>query len=268
MANLEPAAESCYKYHNLQAVKNNSLNDRARESKAVGFTLIELLTVIAIIAILAAILIPTISSVRESANASKSVSNLRQIGSGFQLLMINKKTPGKGNRLGSFPSYAGKDDQLIAYTWPDLIGQQLGFVERIDGSYRWNVAPAETVFQSPFREIAFDPSSCKTTSGYGYNYIGLGEWSSPSDHKANERTDGKGKMHTNLLKNPAKMVVVAESNADGIMDLLVWPDVPAYTVSDAYNGGGHYLFADWHVEFMKKSKVVANKAKYFDPTSN
>ncbi|MDG1242825.1 MAG: prepilin-type N-terminal cleavage/methylation domain-containing protein [Opitutae bacterium] len=254
-------------------MKNNSLNDRARESKAVGFTLIELLTVIAIIAILAAILIPTISSVRESANASKSVSNLRQIGSGFQLLMINKKTPGKGNRLGSFPSYAGKDDQLIAYTWPDLIGQQLGFVERIDGSYRWNVAPAETVFQSPFREIAFDPSSgpsCGATSGYGYNYIGLGEWSSPSQHLADERTDnsGLGQMHVYILKNPAKTVVVAESNGDGKSDHMVWPAWPAATVSDAYIGGGHYLFADWHVEFMKKSKVVANKAKYFDPTSN
>ena len=242
---------------------SNALGSRKTE----GFTLIELLTVIAIIAILAAILIPTIAGVRESAKASKSVSNLRQIGSGFQLL-INQSAPGKGNRQGSFPSYAGQDDQGIAYTWPDLIGQQLGFVERIDRSYRWNVAPAETVFQSPFREIAFDPSNCKTTSGYGYNYVGLGEWSSANQHLADDRTDGKGKMHTNLLKNPAKMVVVAESNGDGTADHMVWPAWPAASVSDAYNGGGHYLFADWHVEFIEKSKVLANKAKYFDPTSN
>ena len=242
---------------------SNALGSRKTE----GFTLIELLTVIAIIAILAAILIPTIAGVRESAKASKSVSNLRQIGSGFQLL-INQSAPGKGNRQGSFPSYAGQDDQGIAYTWPDLIGQQLGFVERIDRSYRWNVAPAETVFQSPFREIAFDPSNCKTTSGYGYNYVGLGEWSSANQRLADDRTDGKGKMHTNLLKNPAKMVVVAESNGDGTADHMVWPAWPAASVSDAYNGGGHYLFADWHVEFIEKSKVLANKAKYFDPTSN
>jgi prepilin-type processing-associated H-X9-DG protein len=130
------------------------------------------------------------------------------------------------------------------------------------------VAPAETVFQSPFREIAFDPSNCKTTSGYGYNYVGLGEWSSANQHLADDRTDGKGKMHTNLLKNPAKMVVVAESNGDGTADHMVWPAWPAASVSDAYNGGGHYLFADWHVEFIEKSKVLANKAKYFDPRSN
>lgn len=243
---------------------SNALGSRKTE----GFTLIELLTVIAIIAILAAILIPTIAGVRESAKASKSVSNLRQIGSGFQLLMINKKTPGRGNRLGSFPSYAGKDDQGIAYTWPDLIGQQLGFVEQKDGSYRWNVAPSETVFQSPFREIAFDPSNgptCEATSGYGYNYSWLGEWSGPNFR---EDKKGRGIMHTYHLKNPAKMVVIAESNGDGIYDNLINPDIPTYTVSDAYNGGGHYLFADWHVEFIEKSRVLDNKAEYFNPDPN
>jgi prepilin-type N-terminal cleavage/methylation domain-containing protein/prepilin-type processing-associated H-X9-DG protein len=43
-----------------------------------AFTLIELLTVIAIIGILAAILIPTVSKVRASANNSKCVSQLRE----------------------------------------------------------------------------------------------------------------------------------------------------------------------------------------------
>lgn len=44
-----------------------------------GFTLIELLTVIAIIGILAAIIIPTVGKVRDSARAAQCASNLRQI---------------------------------------------------------------------------------------------------------------------------------------------------------------------------------------------
>lgn len=55
----------------------NAYTDRRHRS---AFTLIELLTVIAIIGILAAIIIPTVGSVRETAKASACISNLRQVG--------------------------------------------------------------------------------------------------------------------------------------------------------------------------------------------
>lgn len=49
-------------------------------SRTAAFTLVELLTVIAIIGVLAAIIIPVVGKVRQSANKTTCASNLRQIG--------------------------------------------------------------------------------------------------------------------------------------------------------------------------------------------
>ena len=65
-----------------------------------GFTLIELLTVIAIIGILAAIIIPTVGRVRESAKRAKCMSNVRQI----TLALVNQATT---NKSQAFPTNSG-----------------------------------------------------------------------------------------------------------------------------------------------------------------
>jgi len=85
--------------------------------KRKGFTLIELLVVIAIIAILAAILFPVFARAREAARATSCRSNLRQIGTAFnmytsdydQTMPVNNPTPSTGdcNSETTRTSYGG-----------------------------------------------------------------------------------------------------------------------------------------------------------------
>ncbi|RRJ96148.1 DUF1559 domain-containing protein [Opitutaceae bacterium TAV4] len=60
-------------------------------SASSAFTLIELLTVIAIIGILAAIILPTVGKVRQSARSAQCLSNLRQIGMAVTLYAVDDK---------------------------------------------------------------------------------------------------------------------------------------------------------------------------------
>jgi prepilin-type N-terminal cleavage/methylation domain-containing protein/prepilin-type processing-associated H-X9-DG protein len=68
-----------------------------------GFTLIELLVVIAIIAILAAILFPVFAKAREAARATQCRSNLKQIGTAFQMYVqdYDEIFPDRGGNGGT-----------------------------------------------------------------------------------------------------------------------------------------------------------------------
>jgi prepilin-type N-terminal cleavage/methylation domain-containing protein/prepilin-type processing-associated H-X9-DG protein len=114
-----------------------------RIHKPAGFTLAELLIVIAIIGVLMSILIPTLASARRSANAVKCLSNLKSIGSAFQMYAQDN------NR--AFPiAYYAPGSNIIPGTaqykpWQDFL---VKYVHKKDPSVAANGAADIAQFQN------------------------------------------------------------------------------------------------------------------------
>ncbi|WOO43061.1 type II secretion system protein [Rubellicoccus peritrichatus] len=182
---------------NTQSVAYKSTHIAVRSHLA--FSLVELLVVIAVIGIIGSILLPVIGTTRSKANASQSISNLRQIHQAITLYSAENGGNYPVNYYASTPQEPVETDRI----WYVAAGKYL-YSDRYKASkeantpWMWGAFAGYergykgTVLHSPNREEDY----LDHVTSYGYNHV---------FKKANATQYG-------LLFNPAKTGMLADNS--------------------------------------------------------
>lgn len=210
-----------------------------------GFTLIELLTVIAIIGILAAILIPVVGSVRESARSSQCVSNLRQLGLAMEFYLEDRRDElyPTANGIGE-----GKTEIWYWELWP-YTADGMRYETQHNPS-----DPLPTVFNCPTALMTYSdarPGAFWRT--YGINLM-------LARGAASLRVKRSG------VPEPT-MTALGDSTCGGGGKGPWHPAINAKQVNFIHGDGANIVFADYHVERVRREEVPTSNFEFpfFNP---
>ena len=221
-----------------------------RQGKAC-FTLIELLVVIAIIAILAAMLLPALSSARESAKASQCISNLKQVGTAYAMYhddnegfyCFNLSSTFNNKPCNPFSGHAITNGGYLGEYLPTDVGHKSNYV-CIGGYY---VKNATTIKASRFKcpSLTTPPAS-----NYHYGYA------------QNNRITSNGKMdiagkegvgvpyNVSVVNSPDIFMVISELKLANSQ--IIKYQCTAEEIGFWHNQHANVLHGDWHVEAWSK----------------
>lgn len=210
-----------------------------RSFRTRGFTLIELLVVIAIIAILAAILFPVFARARENARKSTCQSNLKQIGTAFNMYLQDY------------------DGMHVTY-----YGGTLLWVEKVEPYVKNSgvfLCPSRTGWYTPSTACASSnhpPESNYRNQGkvvsYGHNICGEG-YGEMNGVSGSQTFGLGGGFSDSQVQFPADTIAAG----DGVCPRWRGKDhIDLFNSGSAsyvrHMDGSNFLFADGHVKWLKK----------------
>jgi len=231
-----------------------------RHITTTGFSLIELLVVVGIVSLLIALLLPALTSARETARSIQCASTGRQVGLVMQVYVRDNGVLPKGRA-------APDAEDTAAYTVPTDVRWTYQLVTQYQ--------LAGDLFLCPTREYegsaSNDPELWKNwQSSLSYNaidvYSGWNLWTRPAYGLTYD--SGLNTEPIDRVTNPSRTILFAEVNylSDVHAYMSVTPSAAAHMIMPIHNDGwtANIVFADGHVASPRAdARGFAGRSTYY-----